>query len=92
MSARSRSVYAALPWSFLAVASAVSLAAALSTRAFSLPYGLTAGAMFGLLLGSIGVIRNATGKVRRGFAGLSQQDVAFAGAFAIVAAAGCCFL
>jgi hypothetical protein len=92
MSARSRSLYAALPWSFLAVASALSLAVAFGTRAFSLPYGLTAGAMFGLLLGSIGVIRHATGKVRRDIAGLSQQDIAFAGSFAIVAAAGCCIL
>lgn len=92
MSVRSRSVYAALPWSFLAVASALSLAVAFSTRAFSLPYGLTAGALFGLLLGSIGVVRQVTGKVRRDIAGLSQQDVAFAGSFAIVAAAGCCIL
>ncbi len=92
MSARPRSLFAALPWSFLAVASAVSLALAFSSRAFALPYGLTAGAMFGLLLGSIGFIRHFTGRTRRDIAGLSRQDVAFAGSFAIVAAAGCCLV
>jgi len=92
MSARHRSLIAALPWSFLAVASALSLVFAFSARAFTLPYGLTAGALFGLLLGAIGFIRHATGRTRRDIAGLSQQDVAFAGSFAIVAAAGCCML
>lgn len=92
MSARRRSLLAVLPWSFLAVASAVSLSLAFVTCAFSLPYGLTAGALFGLLLGSIGSIRHATGRTRAGIAGLSQQDVAFAGSFAVVAAAGCCML
>lgn len=90
MSARSGSLFAALPWSFLAVASALSLAVAVSARAFSLPYGLTAGALFGLLLGAIGFVRHATGRTRFGIAGLSRQDVAFAGSFAVVAAAGYC--
>ena len=92
MSARHRSLLATLPWSFLAVASALSLAFSFSARAVAVPYGLTAGALFGLLLGSIGCIRHATGRTRRDIAGLSQQDVAFAGSLAIVAAAGCCWL
>jgi|GEM_PF-2468506 len=90
MSARFGSLSAALPWSFLAVASAISLSLAFTASAFSLPYGIVAGALFGLLLGAIGVIRHATGRTRSDIAGLSRQDVAFAGSFAIVAAAGCC--
>lgn len=92
MSARSRSLSAALLWSSLAVASAASLGLALGTRAFSLSYGLTAGALFGLILGAIGVLRHATGKTRPDLAGLSRRDVAFAGSFAIVTAAGYCIL
>ncbi len=92
MSARSRSLSAALLWSVLAVASATSLGLALGASAFSLPYGLTAGALFGLILGAVGVLRQATGKTRSDLAGLSRRDVAFAGSFAIVTAAGCCIL
>lgn len=92
MSARSCSLSAALLWSSLAVASAASLGLAFGASAFSLPYGLTAGAFFGLLLGAIGALRNATGKTRPDLAGLSRRDVAFAGSFAIVTAAGCCIL
>ncbi len=92
MSARSRSLSAALLWSALAVASATSLGLALGAGAFSLSYGLTAGALFGLLLGAIGALRQVSGKTRSDLGGLSRRDVAFAGSFAIVTAAGCCIL
>ncbi|MGH1345049.1 MAG: hypothetical protein ACRBN8_26045 [Nannocystales bacterium] len=92
MSARSRSFFAALLWSVLAVASASFLGLALGANAFSLPYGLTAGALFGLLLGAIGMLRHLSGKTRPDIAGVSRRDVAFAGSFAIVTAAGCCIL
>ncbi|MBV1862185.1 MAG: hypothetical protein KUG77_27450 [Nannocystaceae bacterium] len=89
---RSRSLSAALLWSVLAVASSISLGLGLGAGAFSLPYGLTAGALFGLILGAIGALRQVTGKTRSDLAGLSRRDVAFAGSFAVVAAAGCCIL
>ena len=92
MSARSRSLSATLLWSVLAVVSALTLGLELSTGAFSLPYGLTAGALFGLILGAIGMLRNGTGRTRSELAGIGRRDVAFAGSFAIVTAAGCCLL
>ncbi len=92
MSAPLRSFSLAVLWSALAVASAASLGLSLGGGAFSLPYGLTAGALFGLVLGALGMLRHATGKVRGDLAGLSRRDVAFAGSFAIVTAAGCCLL
>jgi len=92
MSARSRSLSTALLWSVLAVASATSLGLALCACSFSLPYGLTAGALFGLILGAIGMLRQVTGRTRSDLVGLSRRDVAFAGSFAIVTAAGCCIL
>lgn len=92
MSARSRSLVAALLWSLVAVASAVSLALALCATSFTLPYGLTAGALFGLVLGAVGAVRHVTGRCRPDLAGLARRDVAFAGSFAIVTAAGWCLL
>ncbi len=93
MSARSCSFRIALLWSALAVASAVMLAAGLSACSFSLPYGFAAGALFGLVLGAVGVVRQVSGRTRTELAaGVSRRDIAFAGSFAVVTALGWCAL
>ncbi len=92
MSARSRSLFSVLLWSTVAVASAAALGAALTAGAMSLSYGSTAGALFGLVLGSVGTLRHVTGRTRGALAGVSRRDVAFASSFAIVTAVGWCAL